>query len=145
MERAYIEQEWLPSQTGVNGVLATATTTSNWIDTAASSQVVLEFDVGNISGNVITLVFYVDSQRTNDGSATPFRKEMVGVDAAPGGGEVVTSMYRRKYSYVTPGVIATERFTLPLPGLYNKIRVSGLNGGGAGASDTVTLHVRVRF
>ena len=67
-----------------------------------------------------------------------------GSDAAPAGGEVVTSLYRRKYSFTTTAAATTQSFTIPLPALYHRIRVSGLTAAGAVAANVVSLHVRVR-
>ena len=150
--REFIEVEWQPSggvggSTGIDGALLSATSTSNWIDTHKATQVVLEVDIVNGGGAALPVVFYIDSQRDND-VATIVREEMIGSDGTPGAtetGAVITSLYRRKYLRTTRAAATTQSFTIPLPALYHRIRISGLTAAGAGATDKVTVHARVRF
>lgn len=132
------------AQLGVNGAALNATTNGSWIECRGANQLTLDITLVNATGIAIPLVFYFDTQRFGD-AATVVRQEQIGVDAAPVGTEVTTSLYRRIWSKTTPAVAATYYYFWERPVTFGAFRVSGVTAAGAGATDLVSFQATLRY
>jgi hypothetical protein len=129
---------------GLASVSLAATTNSNWIECRGALQLKLDFDIVNVSAVGFVLVYYLDIHDFGE-AATVARNEMISVEAAPAGPDVVSALYRRQYNWTSPVAASTYRFFVERPVTFQAFRLSSVTGVAAGAADLISVKASLRY
>lgn len=144
MNRWQHQEYWLPSQTGVNSAALNVTTNSNWIGCNGASQLTLDIDIVNATGAALPIVFYIETRQGKDATSVQ-RYLCKELDAVPAAGVVISDVYPNQKRYTTPAVAATYRLSYEIGNTADEIRLVGITAAGAGATDLISIGVKVSY
>lgn len=136
--------EVLPATHGISGAAMNGAITGNWIAAQIAGQLALEFDVINVGGLALPVIWYLETQRSDDG-ATAARAEMMSSDSGPAGGFITSDVYQRQWRYTTPAGAGTYRFFIERPITFPRYRIRVPIVVGAAGTDLLTVRSRHIF